>query len=395
VERETLADRLRQAAESTRDFSQGFVLEELPDDLLFRVRLNSSYDRNPLRDGEVLFPEDSSYERAVDLRLCEAEAVVDALWRDGRVPEWINLSPIGCTDSATILEVLSCGRFTDDERLLYHQDAGLPPFHVLGPNLPPRYEQTNRARFSIHRKFECWDSQDLARLRLVHEKVWSLRLCTDEFDGDALAELPELPAMEILEHRRCSMVPDPISAVSRFGQLRTLRARFTEAAQPMIDPASAAPSLESVAFENLPSLEWGFARLAQSAPTASRVELHSAGALRLDGPFGRNVVSISLTAERVEGQVQLPAILDSLSVHFRKIDDKGLEQLLTGVLRIKALHLRETPTGDQLALSLPGRFGLEFVDLVNTGVSRETVDLIVRRSPDLRILPNYKVIRSA
>jgi hypothetical protein len=389
VDRETFADRFRRAAEWSREFGQTFVLEELPDDLLFRVRLNSSYDRNPLREGEVVFPEDGSYERAVGVRLCDAAAVVDVLWRDGRVPEWINLSPIGCTESATILEVVSCGRFTDDERLLYHQDAGLPPFHVLGPNLPPEYDRPNRAKFSVHRKFECWDRQDLERLHLVHDKVWSLTLYTDEFDRDALRELPELPAMEILEHRRCSTNSDPIDAVARFQGLRNLRVRLTEAARLALGKESEMPTLESFAIENLPADDWGFACLAKSAPRLGHVELHAASALRLDGAFGRNVTSVYLTAERIEGRLRLPARLDSLVLCFRDIDDEGLQRLFSGVKRVNALHLRETPTSDELALTLPSRFGLEFLDLVGTGVSRETVELIARRSSDLRLLPNY------
>jgi hypothetical protein len=96
-----------------------------------------------------------------------------------------------------------------------------------------------------------------------------------------------------------------------------------------------------------------------------------------------------LTAERIEGRLRLPARLDSLVLCFRDIDDEGLQRLFSGVKRVNALHLRETPTSDELALTLPSRFGLEFLDLVGTGVSRETVELIARRSSDLRLLPNY------
>ncbi|XXY54867.1 hypothetical protein WME91_27425 [Sorangium sp. So ce269] len=48
-----------------------------------------------------------------------------------------------------LLEVRVCGRFTAKAELLYHEREGWPPFHVLGPVLPPRWDESTRARFDI------------------------------------------------------------------------------------------------------------------------------------------------------------------------------------------------------------------------------------------------------
>src|SRR5689334_19118076 len=135
MDRELFAGRLHEAAVAARDFAQRYVEETLPDELRFRVRLNSSYDGNPLVRDEVVFPSDSGYEKANEFKDCSEQQVLDLLWRNKRVPEWINLSVIDESGTVTLVEVLSCGRFTADEGLLYHLREGKPPFHILGPAL--------------------------------------------------------------------------------------------------------------------------------------------------------------------------------------------------------------------------------------------------------------------
>ena len=107
------------------------IAEDLPERLVFRVRLNQSYDGHAPRPGEVRFPADSAPDRAVALHRCDAATVVAELWRDGRVPEWINVTVVDETGAETVVEVVCCGRFTDDDARLYHAWEGAPPFHVL------------------------------------------------------------------------------------------------------------------------------------------------------------------------------------------------------------------------------------------------------------------------
>ncbi|GIF70175.1 hypothetical protein Ais01nite_82100 [Asanoa ishikariensis] len=84
------AARLIEAAAFARTFAQAHVVEDLPEALVFRVRLNQSYDGHPPRPGEVRFPADGGLDRAVALLRCDAETVVAQLWRDGLVPEWVS-----------------------------------------------------------------------------------------------------------------------------------------------------------------------------------------------------------------------------------------------------------------------------------------------------------------
>ena len=55
------------------------------------------------------------------------------LWVDGNIPQWVNLSVHAADSQYTYIEVAVCDRLADDDRALYHQREGNPPFHVLGP----------------------------------------------------------------------------------------------------------------------------------------------------------------------------------------------------------------------------------------------------------------------
>lgn len=68
------------------------------------------------------------------------EQVVKYLWRDEKVPEWVDISVAFATNEYTCLSLLICGRFTATDKLLYHQSAGIPPFSVKSPWLPPDYD---------------------------------------------------------------------------------------------------------------------------------------------------------------------------------------------------------------------------------------------------------------
>jgi hypothetical protein len=92
VDRDLFAARLAASTEAAWAFAGSMVREKLPARLVFRVRPNQSYDGHPPRPGEVRFPEDSAADCAAALHRCDAATAVEALWRDGRVPEWINVA---------------------------------------------------------------------------------------------------------------------------------------------------------------------------------------------------------------------------------------------------------------------------------------------------------------
>jgi hypothetical protein len=141
------------AIEVVLPFSRQFVTNLLPSDCLSLLYPNMSYDGNPLIGDEQTFPEDSfglTEEKPYIGPLTESD-VVEFLWRNGRIPEWVNVTVSTFDEKYTYLELLCCGRFTATGGRLYHAGEGYPPFHVLGPDLPPDWESIEKSgKFDLH-----------------------------------------------------------------------------------------------------------------------------------------------------------------------------------------------------------------------------------------------------
>ncbi|GAB2956426.1 hypothetical protein GCM10027280_51280 [Micromonospora polyrhachis] len=388
MDRTTFAARLVSSAEAARRFAGTLVTEALPAALAFRVRLNQSNDAHVSpQPGEVRFPHDSNPDRDRTLLWCDESAVVDELWRDGRVPEWVNLSVIDRTSTVTLVEVVCCGRFTDDESRLYHVQEGAPPFHVLGPTLPAGHDGS---RFSIHHRSECWGRSDVDRLADVADKVWSLELHTDEFDAQGLSALPALPGLELLEHTACALGENAFSAFHRFSRLRVLRLHLTTASAFSVGTDDACGSLTSLTINNLPPHPWGFAYLAHTAPAVTDLTLRAADVLWLDGEFPEGVRTVWLSGSRVAGATRLPARLDGLTLSMPGADDGDVLALLAGVVDLQSLTLSGTPITDELALALARRFDLRHLNLTDTAVTEPALRDLSGQNPGLRLFPRPK-----
>jgi hypothetical protein len=388
MDRELFAERLHDAAVAARDFARRYAEETLPDELRFRVRLNSSYDGNPLVKDEVVFPNDSGYEKANEFKDCSEQQVLDLLWRNKRVPEWINLSVIGERGAATLVEVLSCGRFTADEGLLYHVREGKPPFHILGPALPPEWKEGER--FSIHRRSECWTWAELDRLQAHASKVWSLELYGHELDDRALALLHELPNMQILELKFSALKGHGLADLLKQRKLRVLRINLDAPDGFSIPKLPALAGVEHVAIENLPSREWGSANLFNALPKVTDLTLNSQDALHVAGKLPVAVANLHMRAKRIVGAITPPLRLESFSLHVSETSEELTREWLDRIRDLRFLHLRGTPLSDVYAEGLPKRFKLEYLDLVDTGVTDAAVKRITSKHPKLRLHPNLK-----
>jgi hypothetical protein len=359
------------------------VSEDLPPPTVFRLRLNQSYDAFPPAPGEVRFPLDGTRDRARAFRSCDAAIVVAELWRDGHIPEWVNIAVVDETGTATVIDVVCCGRFTNDDSRLYHIEEGTPPFHVLSPVLPPRHDG---APFSIHARSECWDSGDLEHLRVVAGRVWSFTLRTDQFDDRGLVELPELPNVEVFEHRACTLGADALSAFARFPRLRVLRLDLAERSTFVADAGEhRLEALHDLTIGNLPPRPWGLERLAVNAPWVSRLHLSTDTALWL-GAFPSSVRDVHIGGTQVAGSARLPAYLDSLTIRLTDGTDDEIATLLDAVAEVRTLSLRGTPVSDAILATLE-RYDLERLNLVDTAVTSAALARLRTQNSSLRLLP--------
>ena len=119
-----------------------FVAESLPPQVVFLIEANASYDGNPLEDDEEVFPLDSEQGLIGPL---DAEGAASWLWRDGKIPEWINVTAYDVVEERTHVRISCCGRFTAQDAHLYHRHEGYPPFHVLGPPVSLDWESVEKS----------------------------------------------------------------------------------------------------------------------------------------------------------------------------------------------------------------------------------------------------------
>ena len=116
-------------------FGQQFVTQKLPFEFRYQAHLNYSCDDHATQD-DVLYPEDEG--RVV---WCDSEDdVVTLLSRNDRCPQWIDIAVSRIGDTFTELQLLCCGRFTNDRNKMYYSDRGTGPFGIKSPNLPFDYQ---------------------------------------------------------------------------------------------------------------------------------------------------------------------------------------------------------------------------------------------------------------
>jgi hypothetical protein len=298
VDREQFSQHLHRAAIQARECGQGFVLDTLPEPLRFHVMLNCSYDGNPLHADERVFPEDGSAERAIGLLRCTEHEAIEALWRDGLVPEWIDVYVAGCLANATLVQLECCGRFTANAELLYHQDAGLPPFQVMGPWAP--WDHPRDAKLSLSARPECCSFDELDYVAANAAQVRSLTIYGPTFDDAAMARLRCFRNLEELEARISPLRGWGLRFLDQ-GSLHTLRLRLYEVDDFSLQALPELPSLQNLGLINLPPGDWAGPDFAHRTRWLKRLRLWSRHTLELPTRWPPALTELRITAPAVRG----------------------------------------------------------------------------------------------
>ena len=148
MEKHTFHEHLARATFEALKCARELVHNRLPDSIGYMVHLSVSYDGNPLEPGEHVYPEDVA-RHGKKLGPLATEGVVELLWRDGLVPEWIDIAVARTDGTQTFMELLCCGRFTDSAEHLYYSGTEVCPFGVKSPYLPPDWEKGD-VPFDLH-----------------------------------------------------------------------------------------------------------------------------------------------------------------------------------------------------------------------------------------------------
>jgi len=150
MNREVFLNHLQIASRHCAEFTRAMVTEDLPDQFLYLVIPNESFDGNPLHADEMVFPDDTLKPGRMPAPRNDTD-VVDYLWRDGRIPEWIDVFVRRVASGYTFLKLSCCGRFTANDELLYYRNSDCPPFGIKGTVLPPHWKSLEASgKFSIN-----------------------------------------------------------------------------------------------------------------------------------------------------------------------------------------------------------------------------------------------------
>lgn len=389
MDRSTFAERLHTASVAARDFARSFVLETLPDEMLFRVRLNQSYDGNPLHPDERVYSEDGALNLIEKLALCTEAEVVDLLWRENRVPEWLDIAVVGETGSETIMGLLCCGRFTANDQLLYHKKEGWPPFHAVGPALPPNHQ--NGQRFSIYTRCQAFKFTDIQALKPHSDKVWSLQLIGPACDDLTLSNLPKFPAMQVLDLAYTGASGTGLRALDGQPKLRVLKV-FVRHPQPFdLKGLPRLPLLNTLMVNNAPPLNFDFGKAFPKLPKLNHLDLHSSGPLALDGRLPHSMWAVRLRGQNIAGALKCPKNVEHLSLQFTETNEGALANLVRHTDGVKFLNLSMTPISDGFLENLVSRWPLEYLEISGTKVSEEFAAQLVRRHPEIRVFHRQNI----
>lgn len=148
--REEFSQNFTKATLRSHELALMDVENELKRPFSFLLELNQSYDGNPLAPGEVI-PKEVRAKGGKAIGPLSHKEVVALLWRDGLVPEWVDITPWEAQPTGLTFQLLCCGRFTKDESHLYHKKEGYRPFHAPGVWIPPDWESVETSgRLDVH-----------------------------------------------------------------------------------------------------------------------------------------------------------------------------------------------------------------------------------------------------
>lgn len=133
MNKEEFYNNLIKATDTVYPFTVKMVLNKLPGNFKYIVKIKSNF-REGLEEGEMTFPDVEKLNQTT--APIDAKKVVEILWMDHLIPEWINIQVEDYDENYTYLSMECCGRYSKLKKHLYHIKEGYPPFHSLSPELP-------------------------------------------------------------------------------------------------------------------------------------------------------------------------------------------------------------------------------------------------------------------
>lgn len=115
-------------------FARNYLVNSLSINFKYNVVLNGSYDDPALEQFDI-YPDDNGI---IKNGLSEIE-VVDLLFRNNKVPVWIDINVYESNKEETIFNLLCAGRYSNNKDEFYYNHNGSGPFGIKSPILPANF----------------------------------------------------------------------------------------------------------------------------------------------------------------------------------------------------------------------------------------------------------------
>jgi hypothetical protein len=386
MNKEIFLERFQQAAIRARDFGQERIEEPLANEVRCRLQMNSSYDGHPLDEDETVFPQDSSPEGLLNLASLTVEEAADVLWRDGKVPEWIDVAVVTKTRRYTVVAVESCGRFTENDDLLYHVQGKYPPFQVVGPALP--WDHVEGELFSIFYWSSCWTPEELDMAKKHSSRSRSLELTGAYFDDKVLSTLGAFPALEILELKVCPLQGFGLSGCAQMPKLRSIRMNRFPIGELSLSDLPYLPKLEGLSLSGLnepPDL----AVLETATPRLDELSLEFTSTERIVNiPHLDTLTMVTIKADHLRHGVRFSDAnqIRNIVIEGNQSDAEVL-RILEQLPALTVLNLYSMGVTDEIVRFLSHNTQLCQVNLSGTKVSDTALDSLQAEYPKMKISP--------
>ena len=135
---------LRVSTRSCSEFAKNYITNKLPEDFKYSVVLNVSNDDPALTQFDI-YPEDSGKKA----ELIDEKEVIKLLYRNGKIPVWIDISVECVHQNKTIIHLLCAGRYSDkSEDYYYNHHDTVSVFGIKGPVFPTGYVEGEKFRLN-------------------------------------------------------------------------------------------------------------------------------------------------------------------------------------------------------------------------------------------------------
>ena len=122
-------------------FAERYVKDKLITDFKYNVIFTPSH--HTINPGDFdFYPED---EGIIKLNLTDNE-VIDLLYRNNKIPIWIDISVLKSSRKSTTFNLLCAGKYSDNKEEFYYRDDGSAPFGIKSPTFPINYKEGKKFR---------------------------------------------------------------------------------------------------------------------------------------------------------------------------------------------------------------------------------------------------------